>query len=152
AYSFTPTASDPNPGSTLTFSINTTPPWATFDTATGRLQGTPLTAHTGTTANIVISVSDGQLSTALAPLAITVTNAPPVIAGAPATTVVAGAAYSFAPTASDPDPGTTLTYSIANAPAWATFDTATGSLQGTPTASHIGTTNGIVISVTDGQA
>ncbi|HEX5048020.1 MAG TPA: putative Ig domain-containing protein [Gammaproteobacteria bacterium] len=151
-YAFTPVASDPNPGTTLTFSINTTPPWATFDAATGKLQGTPATAHTGTTSSIVISVSDGELSTALTPFSITVINAPPVISGAPPTTVVAGAPYSFTPTASDSNAGTTLTYSIVNQPAWASFDTATGTLQGTPNASHIGTTNGIVITVTDGTA
>jgi hypothetical protein len=45
-----------------------------------------------------------------------------------------------------------LTFAIANRPAWATFDTATGRLQGTPGPSHLGTTTGIVISVTDGAA
>ncbi len=102
--------------------------------------------------NLVITVSDGQLSASLASFSITVTNAPPVISGAPETTVAAGAAYSFTPTASDPNPGTALTYSISGEPSWATFSTATGSLQGTTTAAHIGTTNGIVISVSDGQA
>jgi hypothetical protein len=63
--------------------------------------------------------------------------------------VLQGAAYSFTPTASDPD-GNTLTFSIANAPAWATFDTATGRLSGTPGAQHVGATSGIVITVSDG--
>ena len=62
-----------------------------------------------------------------------------------------GAAYSFQPTATDPD-GNTLTFSIANRPAWASFDTATGRLTGTPSAANVGTTTGIVISVSDGTA
>ena len=60
-----------------------------------------------------------------------------------------GTAYSFQPTASDPD-GNPLTYSITNAPPWATFSTTTGRLQGTPTASHVGTYSNIVIRVSDG--
>ena len=62
----------------------------------------------------------------------------------------AGTAYSFTPTASDPD-GNTLTFSIANKPSWATFNTGTGRLQGTPSAGDVGTTTGIVISVSDGR-
>ena len=45
-----------------------------------------------------------------------------------------------------------LTFSIVNKPAWATFDTANGRLQGTPGPTHLGTTTGIVISVKDGAA
>jgi hypothetical protein len=64
---------------------------------------------------------------------------------------VSGTAYSFQPTASDPD-GNPLTYSIANAPSWATFDTTTGRLQGTPGAANVGTYSNIVIGVSDGSA
>ena len=61
-----------------------------------------------------------------------------------------GTQYSFTPTGNDPD-ADTLTYSIQNAPAWATFNTTTGRLQGTPGLQHIGATTGIVISVSDGD-
>jgi hypothetical protein len=44
-----------------------------------------------------------------------------------------------------------LTFSIANAPAWASFNTSTGRLTGTPGAQHVGTTTGIVITVSDGE-
>jgi putative Ig domain-containing protein len=65
--------------------------------------------------------------------------------------VTAGAAYAFQPTASDPD-GNTLTFSIANKPAWAAFSTTTGRLSGTPAASQVGTYANIVITVSDGTA
>src|SRR5213076_2167295 len=132
AYSFTPTASDPD-GDTLTYSITNRPAWATFSTTTGQLQGTPTAA--GTFASISISVSDGKASASLASFSIVVTqpNRAPTISGTPATTATTGTAYSFTPTASDPD-GDTLTFSIANMPPWATFSAATGQLQGTPTA------------------
>ena len=73
----------------------------------------------------------------------------PVISGTPATSVNFGSAYSFRPTASDPN-GHSLTFSIANKPAWASFSTRTGVLAGTPTLAQAGTTHSIVISVSDG--
>lgn len=79
------------------------------------------------------------------------TNQPPVISGTPATSVVAGTAYSFTPTASDPN-GDSLTFSIANKPGWASFSILTGMLSGTPAAANVGSYSGIVISVTDGIA
>jgi hypothetical protein len=151
AYSWAPTASDPD-GGTLTFSIVNRPSWATFNAATGRLTGTP--SAVGSFANIGISVSDGSASASLPAFTITVNaapNRPPTISGTPTTSVLQGVAYSFQPTATDPD-GNTLTFSIANRPAWASFDTATGRLTGTPSAANVGTTTGIVISVSDGAA
>ena len=149
AYSFSPTASDPD-GNPLTFSIANKPVWAAFDPATGRLSGTPTVAST--TSGITISVSDGQASATLPAFALQVTaapNRPPTISGAPATTVTVGTAYSFQPAASDAD-GDPLTYSIQNKPAWATFSSS-GRLTGTPAAANVGTTSGILISVSDGK-
>ena len=154
-YSFTPTASDVD-GPSLTFSINTTPTWASFDTGTGALTGTPSNADVGnTTNNIVISVSDGiaaDVSLTAFNLTVSNTNDAPTISGTPATTVAEGSPYSFTPTASDLDVGDTLTFSITNQPTWASFDTATGALTGTPTFTAVGTTTGIVISVSDNTA
>ncbi len=158
-YAFQPTASDAN-SDPLTFSITNRPAWATFSTSTGRLQGTPAAANVGTTSNIVISVSDGQATAQLPAFAINVTstanptpapNTAPTITGTPATSVIHGTPYSFQPTATDAN-GDTLTFGIVNRPSWATFDSATGRLQGTPAASNLGTTTGIVISVSDGAA
>ena len=151
AYSFQPTASDAD-GDPLTFAVANLPSWATFSTATGRLSGTPTSSMAGLSfAGITISVSDGTLSTSLPAFTITVAapNTAPTISGTPATSVVAGTAYSFQPSASDAD-GNTLTFAIANKPAWATFSTATGRLSGTPTSTNVGTTSGITISVSDG--
>jgi len=64
AYTFTPTASDPD-GNALTFSILNRPSWASFSAADGTLAGTPLVANVNTFANIVISVSDGQSAVSL---------------------------------------------------------------------------------------
>ncbi|HZW04020.1 MAG TPA: Ig-like domain-containing protein [Anaerolineaceae bacterium] len=77
-------------------------------------------------------------------------NDAPVIAGTPAVTVAAESAYSFTPTAADTDDDP-LTFAVANQPAWASFDPATGALSGTPANSDSGTTTGIAITVSDGQ-
>uniref|UniRef100_UPI0021C920CA T9SS type B sorting domain-containing protein n=1 Tax=Parapedobacter soli TaxID=416955 RepID=UPI0021C920CA len=72
------------------------------------------------------------------------------ISGTPATTVNQDAVYSFAPIAADIDAGDVLTFSIANKPDWATFNTTTGELSGTPGNGDVGVTAGIVITVSDG--
>ena len=72
AYNFLPASADAD-GDVLAFSISNKPEWATFNTSTGRLSGTPAMADVGTYSNIAISVSDGQDSTALSPFAIAVT-------------------------------------------------------------------------------
>jgi hypothetical protein len=151
AYSFTPTASDPD-GQTLKFSISNKPAWATFSTSTGRLSGTPVAA--GTNSAISISVSDGTLSATLPAFSITVDpaagDAAPTISGTPASSVTAGSPYSFTPGAADSD-GDTLAFSISGKPSWAVFSTATGALTGTPTTAQVGTYSNIVISVSDGK-
>jgi len=153
AYAFQPTASDAD-GQALTFSIANKPSWATFSTSTGRLAGTPTSAQAGTYANISITVSDGVAQAALGPFNISVqaaANRAPSISGTPATSITTGQTYSFQPTASDPD-GQTLTYSIVNRPAWASFSNTTGRLTGTPSSAQTGTFAGIVITVSDGTA
>lgn len=151
-YSFQPSASDPD-GNTLGFSIQNKPSWASFSTATGALTGTPSSTQTGTYTNIVISASDGVASAALSAFSIVVTapaNNAPTISGTPATSVNAGSAYSFAPTAADKD-GDTLTFSVSNLPSWASFSTTNGKISGTPTATQVGSYSNIVISVSDGK-
>ena len=76
----------------------------------GELSGMPGMADVRSFSNILISVSDGNATASLAPFEVSVDpNAAPVISGTPATLVLAGAAYEFAPTASDPegDPNST---------------------------------------------
>jgi hypothetical protein len=153
AYSFQPTAADPD-GNPLTFSIANKPAWAAFSASTGRLSGTPASTNVGTTSGIVISVSDGTLTAALPAFSIQVTaaaNHPPTISGAPPTTVVAGSAYLFQPTAADADKDP-LTFSITNKPTWASFDAATGKLTGTPASTQTGSFANVQISVSDGKA
>jgi hypothetical protein len=151
SYNFQPSAADAD-GNTLTFSAVNVPSWASFSASTGRLTGTPTSSMAGLTfSGIVVSVSDGTASTSLPAFSITVStpNGAPTISGTPAASVIAGQAYSFQPTASDPE-NRPLTFSIVGQPSWATFSTTTGRLSGTPTSANVGSYSSIVIRVSDG--
>ena len=156
AYSFKPTAGDPD-GEQVTFLISNKPSWATFSRSSGQLAGTPPAGSAGTYSNIRISATDGSTATSLPMFAIVVaatspaqvTNAPPRIAGASPITATAGELYSFQPAATDPE-NAKLTYSILNLPTWATFDTLSGRLAGTPSTAQVGTSAGVTIRVSDG--
>jgi hypothetical protein len=76
-------------------------------------------------------------------------NSKPTIAGTPPTAAVTNQQYVFAPKAQDAD-GDVLTFRVNNAPPWASFDLASGKLQGTPKPSDVGTYADITITVTDG--
>jgi len=159
SYSFTPTAKD-SEDRPLVFAISNKPAWASFSTSTGQLSGKPAASNVGSYANIVIAASDGHRTASLPAFAIQVlagsstpppTAAAPTISGTPATTDVAGTAYSFQPTASGPS-GMTLAFSVQNKPSWANFSIATGALSGTPASTQTGTYSNIVLSVSDGVA
>jgi hypothetical protein len=149
-YEFTPVASDLD-NDMLTFSASAKPDWASFDRNTGRLSGTPQAADAGTYDGIMITVSDGDLSSSVGPFTITVktNNGAPTLSGNPPRTVAVGERYAFRPTVSDPD-STVFRFDIAGKPAWASFDVLTGSLTGTPGEGDVGFYTGIEISVTDG--
>lgn len=78
-------------------------------------------------------------------------NVAPVISGTPEAQVLVGDQYSFVPIATDPD-GDSVTFSIQNRPEWASFDSTTGRLSGTPSADHLRIYKNIRIAVTDGAA
>lgn len=97
------------------------------------------------------SASAPPSSTPSTPSTPTATNSAPTITGSPASNVAAGNGYSFTPTASDAN-NDSLAFSIQNKPSWASFNTATGQLTGTPSASQAGTYLNIAISVSDGKS
>jgi hypothetical protein len=154
-FAFQPAASNPGGRRALTFSIANKPSWAQFDAGTGRLYGTPLPqSNVGTFANIVISASDGSTRASLAPFSVTVLplpKTPPTLSGSPAPYVMSGHPYTFQPGATDPN-GLKIVFTISNLPSWARFNSATGLLSGTPSASNVGTYSDIVITAYDGYS
>ncbi len=148
-YSFTPSVNDAD-GDRLTFSITGQPGWTDFNNATGSLTGTPGFGDVDDYRNIVISVSDGDLSASLAAFSISVTmdNSAPTISGNPPSQINVDNRYSFTPSASDPD-GDELTFSVSGLPGWASFNNSNGSITGTPTDANVDTYNNISITVSD---
>jgi hypothetical protein len=152
-YSFTPTMSNPSSCSSC-FRVRSLPRWAKFSASSGTLSGTPTAA--GVFSNIRIYVRTRSGSASLPSFSITVSGATAVtpapavsISGTPATSATAGTFYSFKPTVTAAS-GATLTFTIANKPAWATFSSSTGTLSGTPGAANVATYSSIGVSVSDG--
>ncbi|RYZ67273.1 MAG: hypothetical protein EOP08_03105, partial [Proteobacteria bacterium] len=95
SYLFQATARDTD-GDALTFRATGLPAWAQFDTQRGEIAGAPGDADAGTTADIVVSVTDGKAVAALPafrlqigarpspPVVLPPTNRAPVVSGAPA--------------------------------------------------------------------
>jgi CSLREA domain-containing protein len=107
----------------------------------------------GNTVSVTVSYTDNGgtlegVSSGATPAVANINDAP-TLSGTPATSVLEGAAYSFTPTAGDADAGDTLTFSVSNNPAWLTINLDSGLLSGTPERGDIGTTSGIIVSVSD---
>jgi hypothetical protein len=151
AYSFTPTVSDPAKRA-LQFVIWNKPSWATFNTASGRLAGTPSAANVGQISYVTIFVTDGVARASLAQFTLSVHASAadkPTISGTPPTRVAVGQNYSFTPSVSNPGK-LALHFGIWNQPSWATFNSSTGRLSGTPAAANAGKISYVTVYVTDG--
>lgn len=77
-------------------------------------------------------------------------NTPPVISGSPPSEVNANTVFDFIPSATDADPGDSLTFTISGRPSWANFNSTTGRLSGTPSDGDVGVFSNITIAVSDG--
>ena len=135
---FTATATDADlPANALTFSLDAgAPAGATINGATGAFAWTP--AATGSFP-ITVRVTDNGTPALYDNEAITVTvnqpaNQPPVLGAIGNRTVAELATLAFTATATDPNAGQTLTFSLeAGAPAGATINGTTGAFSWTPT-------------------
>ena len=98
----------------------------------------------------LLQENTAKIASATVTIADASASGPPTIAGAPLATIVAGHHYRFDPTVVAAR-GARLAFSIANKPAWASFDSATGTLYGTPMNPDQGTFANVAISVSDGM-
>ena len=92
-YSFTPAVAEVGSSAIIGFSIRNKPAWATFNTSSGRLEGTPTSADVGNYPAIVISASSGSAQASLAGFTITVLRpraVPPAPTSTPTVTVQIG--------------------------------------------------------------
>ena len=148
-YKYTVAATDSDSGDILTFSAPTLPEWLGFTPATGLLTGTPSNEHVGSH-TVKLRVNDGNVTVDQDfTIIVSNTNDAPTITGTPLTTGVEGMVYSFSVSAADVDTGDSISYQIANQPAWLAINSS-GLVSGTPGNSDIGSTSNIIVSVTDG--
>jgi hypothetical protein len=130
---FTISASDPDVGDTLTYSVISTSPTANFNPGTRQFSWTP-----GTTGNynFTFTVTDNGTPNRSTSEMITISvgnvNHPPVLAAIGNQTVNEGITLSFVITSTDPDVGDTLTYSTSTLPSGANFNAGTRTFSWTP--------------------
>ena len=158
---YTVTGTDPDIGTTFTYSlsgtdaalfnINSSTGVVTFKTIPNFEAPTDNGANNVYDINVI--ASDGSLNATKA-VAITVTNVneAPIVANSIASQQAQnGTAFSFVLPSNiftDPDAGTTLSYTLTQKPTWLNFDNNTRTFSGTPTATG---TNAISVQASDGS-
>ena len=151
--SFTATATDPDAGQTLTFSLGAGAPAGAAITAGGNFTWTPTEVQGPGTFPVTVIVTDNGSpnlnDSETIQVTVTEVNVAPILAAIGNKTVAEGALLSFTATATDADiPANTLTFSLgAGAPAGAAIS-AGGNFTWTPTSAQVGTFP-ITVIVTD---
>ena len=142
----TVTATDPNAGQTITYSIVSGNSEARFaiNATTGAITvNSPPDFETTSVHTLIVGATDNgtpaQTTAATVTIAVTDVNEAPAFASNPvvATPVFKDTAYAGTLTALDPDMGSAVTYTKLTGPAWLTISPA-GALTGTPSAADAG--------------
>jgi hypothetical protein len=156
-YSFTPTVADDGK-SKLSFVIKNRPKWLSFSYSTGRIVGTPGTGEAGKLfKDVQIFVDDGPnraVGTKKFSIKVespVVANRPPMFTSTPIVNATVGVRYEYTPVVTDADLDP-LTFIVLSRPPWASFDTTTGKLSGTPSATDVGQRSQLGITASDGEA
>lgn len=127
-------AGSTNPTATLAFSLPGAPVGALLN-PTPMIDWTPATGQVGThTFTVRVTDSAGRFDQKSFQVTVLNANRPPVLAAQANTSAAIGSAFSRTLTATDPDPGATLTYSLVSGPAGMNMSGATinWTTQGTP--------------------
>ena len=137
-YSYTVTATDPDAGDVLTYSLTAAPTGMTINSTTGLIQWTPIRAQVpGQSVTVQVQDQGGLFAAQTFTITLAAVNHPPVITSSPLTTVNEGQLYNYAVTATDPDAGDILTYWLTAAPDGMAINGSTGLIQWTPTRAFV---------------
>ncbi len=135
-YMYQPSATDPDAGQTLAFSLPTMPAGMSINPMTGLVTWTPSAGQVGMQ-SVVLAVTDGSGAATTQAWSIQVfatpLNLPPVITTIPNLIASVGAAYQYDVTATDPEGGA-ITYSLIMPPAGMTIVPTTGVIDWVPAA------------------
>jgi hypothetical protein len=120
--------------------------------ATKHLSRLPALSVLLLTAVLLTACDDDSIVTPTSPstAAATSTPAPVELAGTPPSSVTVGKDYLFQPTVTQG--GGVVSFKVQGLPSWATFDTDTGALTGTPASANEGTTGSITITGSNGSS
>ncbi len=131
----------------ITYDAVSLPSWALFDQPSHTIGGTPDAAGDSTVQISATNAYDSDLQD----LVITITSAPepPVITSGFSASATVGEAFSYAVVATGDEP---ITYGATNLPAWASFDSGTGVISGTPDAAGTHTVQISATNVSDTDA
>jgi len=149
-YEYDVEATDADAGDTLSYSLLQAPAGMGIDAATGLIAFTPAPEQSGQVFVVEIRVEDSTLlaDTQLFDLTVIDVNRPPAIVSDPPLVATEGSPYAYDAEATDADPGDTLVWSLALAPAGATIDPATGLVEWTPSSLRTGAQE-FTVTVTD---
>jgi RHS repeat-associated protein len=152
-YTYQATASDPDGGETLTFSVVSGPQGLHVDGSSGLVTWMPSVGQLGTD-SVTLQVDDGRGGAATQAYTIAVAqqpgNQPPLITSSPQTTVLAGQTYRYAVHALDAD-NDPLTYSLTAGPSGMTIDGASGQVTWPSIASQDAGPHNVGVQVADGR-
>lgn len=148
-YAYDVRATDPD-GDPLTFIFDESPAGMSIDAALGTIRWTPTADQLGPQSVVVRALDNlGGWSTQSFSVQVRAVNVPPGISSTPPTEAVATSVYSYPVRATDPD-GDPLAFTLTQAPAGMTIDSASGLIQWTPSATQVGSQS-VSIAVNDGQ-
>ncbi len=147
SYTYQATATDADEGDVLVFAFDGGPRGMSFNPTTAVVTWTP-TADQVDTFSVVLRVTDSANEPTVQRFDVEVTavNDPPSFTSTPPTQVNERATYSYAPQATDPDVGDTLTFELTEGPAGMTF--AAGAIEWLTAADDIGV-HPVVVTVRD---
>ena len=130
--SITLVANDPD-GDPLSWTITTQPQHGTLTGTAPNLTYTPAANYNGND-SFTFRVSDGLLNSNVPIVSLTINpvNDPPVLTVPGPQTINEGQSLRFTASATDVDPGQTITLSATGAPSGSTFDAVTGNFSWTP--------------------
>ena len=153
ALTFTATATDPDGGQALTFSLDAGAPSGASITTTGAFSWTPSEAQGPGSYPITVRVTDNGSPSSndfeTITVAVSEVNVAPALSAIANQTINEGSTLSLTASATDSDvPANTLTYSIAG-PAGMTMDASTGAISWTPGEADGGDVDQVTVTVKD---
>jgi len=138
SYSYQIVASDPDPGETLTYSLQTDATWLRL-TNDHKIAGTPANDHVGSyTVTAKVADKPGVVAEQKFRLHVKNVNDLPFFTSQPDTVAIVDSLYVYRPLAADVDRGDLVQIIKRSAPEWLIWNSSARTLQGKPNALQIG--------------